>query len=189
MMEDFTYTTGGHPSLLHRRSIGTGGYGNVHEVSPHVSTRWPSFTIFPLDRCVHDSINWHQWRHLQGSCFISLGSDEKLVEHEGRIIKKICEQGAHSNIVAVLKLGELRNTSYYFIDMELCDLNLDDYIHRKIPLSPCDSLPYFISNALPSIKAQQIWNIMRQLASGVNYLHTLNTVHRDLKPTNDRPLR
>src|SRR5271156_6662865 len=53
----------------------------------------------------------------------------KEIEDEAQAIKKICGQGSNSDIVEVLRLGELRNTDYYFIDMELCDLNLTDYIH------------------------------------------------------------
>jgi serine/threonine protein kinase len=106
------------------------------------------------------------------------------IEHEAQAITKICGQGAHRNIVAVLKLGELRDTSYYFIDMELCDLNLAEYIHRQALPNPLESIPYFIKDAPPPMKAQQIWNIMQQIASGIKYIHSLKVVHRDLKPTN-----
>lgn len=106
------------------------------------------------------------------------------IEREVQAIGKICGKGAHTNIVVVFKLGELRNTPYYFIDMELCDLSLKEYIHRTTPPTYSESVPCFIKNALPPLKAQQIWNIMRQIASGVMYLHTINVVHRDLKPAN-----
>lgn len=110
--------------------------------------------------------------------------DRKDIEHEAQVIKRICGEGAHPHIVEVLKLGELRNVDYYFIDMELCDLNLSEYIHRSIPLNPSESIPYFIKNLPPPLKAQQIWNIMKQIANGVNYMHTARVVHRDLKPAN-----
>ena len=106
------------------------------------------------------------------------------IEYEAQAIIKICGKGSHSHIVEVLKLGELRNTDYYFIDMELCDLNLAEYIHRATPQGPSESIPSFIKNAPPPLKAQQIWNIMRQIASGIKYMHTLKVVHRDLKPAN-----
>src|SRR5271156_1077179 len=110
--------------------------------------------------------------------------EPKDIEHEAQVIERICGEGAHPHIVEVLKLGELLNSDYYFIDMELCDLNLSEYIHRSTPLNPSESIPYFIRNSSPPLKAQQIWNIMKQIANGVNYLHTLKVVHRDLKPAN-----
>jgi serine/threonine protein kinase len=110
------------------------------------------------------------------------------IEYEARAIRKICGKGSHSRIVEILKLGELQNTDYYFIDMELCDLNLGEYIYRSTPPNPSESIPYFIKNAPPPLKAQQIWNIMIQIAGGVKYMHSLNVVHRDLKPANGRCL-
>ena len=71
--------------------------------------------------------------------------------------------------------------------MELCDLNLFDFIHRST--QPLESVPFFIKDAPPPLKAQQIWNVMKHVTEGVNYLHTLNLVHRDLKPENSIILR
>ena len=68
--------------------------------------------------------------------------------------------------------------------MEFCDLNLEDYIHRVDPQGPKDAIPYFVKNAAPPMKALQIWNIMRQIANGISYIHDQKEVHRDLKPAN-----
>ena len=106
------------------------------------------------------------------------------VENEMHAIRRLCAEGPHKNIVGVSKLGRLLKSPYYFIDMELCDLNLHDYIHRPAPPNPSESIPYFIHDAPPPLKAQQIWNIMKDIAGGIRYLHSLEMVHRDLKPAN-----
>ena len=96
---------------------------------------------------------------------------------------KLCRKG-HKNIVSVLKFGELHNSAYYFIDMELCDLNLGTYIHRIEPPNPLESLPYFIKDASADLRAMQIANIMTQVAGGIKYIHGHDLVHRDVKPAN-----
>ena len=69
-----------------------------------------------------------------------------------------------------------------FIDMELCDLNLDDYIHctKSEAMVPT----YFIKDQPPPIKSLQIWNVMLHIANGVEFLHRKRMIHRDLKPAN-----
>jgi len=114
----------------------------------------------------------------QGSTWIK----PEDVENEVRAIKKLCGGGAHTNIVEVLRLGELVGSPYFFIDMELCDLTLEDYIYRNSPVS--DSIPQFVRDASSSSKAMQIWNIVKQIASGVTFIHSQDEVHRDLKPRN-----
>jgi len=58
--------------------------------------------------------------------------------------------------------------------MELCDLNLAQYIRHDSRLK----------NPPPEVKAMQNWNIMMQIASGVEFLHNHKEIHRDLKPGN-----
>jgi serine/threonine protein kinase len=107
------------------------------------------------------------------------------VQNEARTITKLCDrETAHPNIVAVLTHGELPNAPYYFFDMELCDISLHVYIYRKTPPSPSESLPFFHKDAPASLKAQQIWNIMEDIACGAQYIHSNGVVHRDLKPAN-----
>ena len=81
----------------------------------------------------------------------------------------------------MFKIGELRNSQDLFIDMELCDLNLLEYIDPGLQ----GSKPImFVRDQPPPVKARQIWNVMLQIATGVDYLHGKHVVHRDLKPAN-----
>lgn len=72
----------------------------------------------------------------------------------------------HPNIVNYLDSFSEEKT--YFIVMEYAPLNLSDVIYNlSIPLS------------MQIIKA-----VMKQILSGLRYLHDNNVVHRDLKPRN-----
>jgi serine/threonine protein kinase len=89
------------------------------------------------------------------------------------------------NIVQVLDHGLLANYPYYFIDMELCDLSLHDFIHRSTSCEPSESIPYFTKGGGSIL---QIWDIMSQIARGVEYVHSQGQVHRDITPGNGNPL-
>ena len=68
--------------------------------------------------------------------------------------------------------------------MELCRWSLEEY-YRDImwsyvgrldpdPTSPVERAP----------RMRDIWNIMKQIVEGVNYIHFKGYIHRDLKPVN-----
>jgi len=108
--------------------------------------------------------------------------EKEVIDNEVKVLTELCERGVHQHIVAVLRIGELRNTRCLFIDMELCDLNLADYIYCT---KPRELVPtFFIRDQPPPMKVRQIWTTMLQVVRGVEYLHSRGIVHRDLKPAN-----
>ena len=59
------------------------------------------------------------------------GVQAKEIEAEVEAIKRLHEQGGHLHIITILRICELRDTHFLFIDMEICDLNLEEYIYCK----------------------------------------------------------
>ena len=113
-----------------------------------------------------------------------LPSREKVhVEREVKTIQKLCGPRTHPNIVQVMNHGLLWSYPYYYIDMEICDMSLEDYLNQKTSPDPSVLLPCFVGGGgLDSLI--QTWTIMSQIASGVQYIHCENQIHRDIKPAN-----
>jgi serine/threonine protein kinase len=93
----------------------------------------------------------------------------KTLANEVRAITKLCQPEGCLNIVSVLRYGKVKDSSFYLIDMELCEGNLYDLINCSRP-SP--------------LGAQFIWGIMVQISNGLLFIHNQGEVHRDLKPQN-----
>jgi len=107
---------------------------------------------------------------------------ESDIQNEIRAIDKLCGN-ACKYLVMVFRHGKLKNTSYYFIDMELCDLDLKDYILGNWHGINGLMSPFFRRGNQES-EMENIWGIMRQISEGLVFIHSQTEVHRDLKPTN-----
>jgi serine/threonine protein kinase len=91
--------------------------------------------------------------------------------------------GAHENIIKIFGFGELQNSTYHYIDMELCDFDLKEYIDNRHQFeSQSRVLGAFMDQG--EKHSVDVWNIMRQIANGVAFIHSHREVHRDLKPRN-----
>ncbi len=109
-------------------------------------------------------------------------------ENEKRAVEKLCHVNAHPNIVALLRTGELPSSGapIYYLDMELCDLNLASYISRDWTKADRRKVMTFVDiEQLPlNFQLDQISGIMKDVASGLAFIHSRREVHRDLKPKN-----
>lgn len=97
---------------------------------------------------------------------------------------KLCKNTMHENIIALLDNGSFsdRGTTFYFIDMELCEMNLDEY-------NKCARIVEKVHKEPLALRETRIWDIMKQIANGLRFIHENNLIHRDLKPQNGTPLR
>jgi serine/threonine protein kinase len=74
--------------------------------------------------------------------------------------------------------------------MELCDINLHDYIYNNrrvvtdMPSFRRNSAAFVRDNVSVVTKLLNVWTIMQQIASGLAFIHFHSQVHRDMKPRN-----
>ena len=110
----------------------------------------------------------------------------ELIQNEMRAVTKLCKPGSHENIVAVFEFGKLPRSYFHFIDMELCDLNLETYIYRDWTPYVKERAPDLVAidDMSTTAKLSQIGDIMMDIAAGVAFIHSHQEVHRDLKPRN-----
>jgi len=105
------------------------------------------------------------------------------------------EGGRRDHIIEVLRHGWLTGTieKFYFIDMELADLSLDqyiDYVFHNKPLPSDVSFgqsfdPVFSSKHCTAVqRLRTVFAIGSQIAKGLEFIHQIGFVHRDLKPGN-----
>ena len=77
----------------------------------------------------------------------------------------------------MFEFGDLPDSSYAYIDMELCSLNLDQY-NQSIRTT------ILVHHSARSMRVGEIWSIVGQIADGLAFIHQQREIHRDLKPQN-----
>ena len=100
---------------------------------------------------------------------------------------KLQQNGMHRNIVTVLRQGCLGPPfDWSYIDMELCDMNLHDYIHSERPSSLLKhGNPVFIPNGPdPHSFMSNVWIVIFHITEGLEFIHRHGQIHRDIKPKN-----
>jgi len=112
--------------------------------------------------------------------FAALNDDE--IRNELRAVEKF-GRNRNDHLVAVLRHGKLPESPYYFIDMELCNMDLSQYIYEVR-----SDRDLRFENSLPvRVDVDDIWRIMRDITDGVAFIHSHMEIHRDIKPKNSTP--
>lgn len=88
-----------------------------------------------------------------------------------REISLLSESDEHPNVVRYYCSEE--TSKFLYIALELCDSNLQDIIESNKSLRNDQKLTDY-----------QMLDIIYQVGLGINHLHSLNIIHRDIKPPN-----
>jgi len=116
-----------------------------------------------------------------------VGIDEADIEvaiaNEVRVLNKLRESGGNANIVTVFQHRWMAPGDIYVFDMELCEMDLSNFLKGDYITALGRS--YFdpmYKGGVP--ECLTIWTIICHITRGLEYVHGLRELHRDLKPQN-----
>ena len=184
----------GNRVLLHVRPLDAGGSGEVHAVptsllvllTPQIRDAQTG-KVSPLYPSLK-SPNTFEKVFARKIMQVTGLFNEDDIKNEMRAVSKLCMvERTHSNIVSVFDYGRL-SPFRYFVDMEICDFNLESWIYGKWSPVEIKNLPSYLTGELPArMRIGQVWDIMEDITRAVAFIHSEKEVHRDLKPRNSTP--
>lgn len=144
------------------RTLGQGGFGITYEAEQVMLRRRVALKeFFMKDCCERDDAT--------SRVTVGTGSQRELVEKfRGKFIREAQMMAGmdHPNVVRVLDVFEENGTAYYVME-NLAGGSLKAKVEAHGPLSEADAEKY-----------------IRAVADALAYIHSLNTVHLDVKPSN-----
>jgi serine/threonine protein kinase len=102
-------------------------------------------------------------------------------ERELKALRSLC---GPKNIITILRYGNIDGGIGDYVDMELCDGTLRQYIAGSDPFRPQNKDPMSMSPDAVQRRIENAWEIMSHIVAGVQHIHSQDFVHRLLCPSN-----
>ena len=132
--------------------LGSGGFGDVYKVKNTIDENDYAIKILNMEHLIHESY---------------------LILREVRILSKLKHNniiGYYSSWIGVDEIDNYQENNSFlklYIQMELCDSNLSQYIDDRT-----------------EINKEGNYIFINQICDGLEYIHNKNIIHRDIKPKN-----
>ncbi len=179
-----------HQDFIQLEKIGKGGFGQVHKVYHKIDSSLYAIKKIPIKNCDLVSNNGINLEKILNEvrCIAKLNHQNIIRYYNSWIEYDIIDYNLNSNksSSSLLEFDSEENDSLIiddsnnniednckltlFIQMELCDLNLKDWLIKRDERGNFDY--------------QHSIEIFKQIVYGLNYIHKNNVIHRDIKPAN-----
>lgn len=126
--------------------------------------------------------------------FLGEGADGRVVTcldfvEAEEVAVKICGNSQYDRRKARREIDILELVNSHPKGVEHCVKKLDDFQHCSHPCIVFENLDlslrlYIVSSTFPKPSIDDVRTLAKQLLESVNYLHSINPVHGDLKPNN-----
>lgn len=118
------------------------------------------------------------------------------IENEAQMVSLILTLGGDGSVVTIFRHGWLKFAYHqcYYIDMELCNFSLYDYINYHNASETANLTIIDLEPQLGPVVVKRNCEVMKRMANvitiglhiarGLEFMHTNGHAHRDVKPRN-----